>query len=591
MNKAPRQKRAEIQRLTSISNLRTKQLSGSVGKRGHEEPDRIEHFDLELRPSKLHDLKVGEFISGGDSMVAGFLDAIAKVRQFKFHNDDDLYDRLSRRFSVVLLMLFTVVVSTKQYVGDPIACFAPAQFTGSHVEYANYICWISNTYYVPFESTLPSRHDERPKHIAYYQWIPFILLLMSVLFYIPSVLWHALATKTGFDIANLVKTLHSMEQLNPDIRDRTLRYIAKHIDRALEIQREMGTGFFSQFKRLMRRHCPVFIIGRAQGNYLTFVYLFVKLLYIANVIGQLFLLNIFMGSNYHGYGIEVLRNLLSGRECCRSARFPRVTMCDFEIRTMADHIHKHTIQCVLPVNLFNEKIFIFIWFWLVIVSILSSYGFIMCVWQQILPFNREHFLKKYLKIMNRITRETFDRKLFNTFSSKYLRHDGVLVLRLVAMNTNDVVMGEIMVALWDAFKRAQDTDGVGLAGHCGCCPFIGGSCIHFDTVDGIDVSWHIPKPMHDKNHTRICRTRNGTFRLFPQCATKQICFLSAPSRIYTPSCNTQMAVAGPCKKAIKLFTYDAKQRQCIPFMYSGCGGTTNRFYRQDKCAELCIKRI
>jgi len=64
------------------------------------------------------------------SMVAGFLDAIAKVRQFKFHNDDDLYDRLSRRFSVVLLMLFTVVVSTKQYVGDPIACFAPAQFTG-----------------------------------------------------------------------------------------------------------------------------------------------------------------------------------------------------------------------------------------------------------------------------------------------------------------------------------------------------------------------------------------------------------------------------------------------------------------------------
>lgn len=64
-------------------------------------------------------------------MVAGFLDAIAKVRQFKFHNDDDIYDRLSRRFSVVLLMLFTVVVSTKQYVGDPIACFAPAQFTGT----------------------------------------------------------------------------------------------------------------------------------------------------------------------------------------------------------------------------------------------------------------------------------------------------------------------------------------------------------------------------------------------------------------------------------------------------------------------------
>lgn len=64
-----------------------------------------------------------------------------------------------------------------------------------------------------------------------------------------------------------------------------------------------------------------------------------------------------MGSNYHGYGIEVLNNLLSGRECCRSARFPRVTMCDFEIRTMADHIHKHTIQvrCVSSNDPFMEN--------------------------------------------------------------------------------------------------------------------------------------------------------------------------------------------------------------------------------------------
>jgi len=115
---------------------------------------------------------------------------------------------------------------------------------------------------------------------------------MSILFYIPSVLWHTLATKTGFDIANLVKTLHTMEQLNPDVRDRTLRYIAKHIDRALEIQREMSTGFFSRFHRQLRRHCPMFIISRDQGNYLTFMYLFVKLLYITNVIGQLFLLNV-----------------------------------------------------------------------------------------------------------------------------------------------------------------------------------------------------------------------------------------------------------------------------------------------------------
>ncbi len=80
-----------------------------------------------------------------------------------------------------------------------------------------------------------------------------------------------------------------------------------------------------------------------------------------------------------------------------------------------------------------------------------------------------------------------------------------------------------------------------LAGRCGCCPLIGGSCIYYDTIDGIDVSWHLCVPDHlkktftleqckpnlieDKKSTRICRTKNETFRLFHQCTTKDLCLL------------------------------------------------------------------
>lgn len=61
MRQAPRQKRAELQRLNSISNLRSKQNSGSTFvKRSQEEPDRIEFYDVELRPTKLHELKLKE---------------------------------------------------------------------------------------------------------------------------------------------------------------------------------------------------------------------------------------------------------------------------------------------------------------------------------------------------------------------------------------------------------------------------------------------------------------------------------------------------------------------------------------------------
>jgi len=84
----------------------------------------------------------------------------------------------------------------------------------------------------------------------------------------------------------------------------------------------------------------------------------------------------------------------------------------------------------------------------------------------------------------------------------------------------------------------------GLVGYCGCCPLLGGNCIYYDTIDGMATSWHLcvpdyltdtfsledcqPKIIIDRNYSRICRTKNDTFRLFHQCATKETCFSSIP---------------------------------------------------------------
>lgn len=82
----------------------------------------------------------------------------------------------------------------------------------------------------------------------------------------------------------------------------------------------------------------IILIGYAQrhGCYVTMVYLLVKLLYLVNSISQLFLLTTMLTTGRSEKGVGMFIDILWGEDWRQSGIFPRVTMCDFDVRILGN---------------------------------------------------------------------------------------------------------------------------------------------------------------------------------------------------------------------------------------------------------------
>lgn len=375
----------------------------------------------------------------------------ASWSKLRGNDDDDWVDRLNHLYTVLLLCVFAVFTGGGQYVGDPIQCWCPAQFTSSYVSYTKSYCWIKNTYYIPMQNAIPSDHmDRETEELAYYQWIPIILVFMAFMFKFPCLIWRMLNGYSGLNVEKIVNMAVSTQTSDPKKRDETVKHISIYVDRWLETHRPYAHNFMVRMQHKMARFCCVFC-NKREGTFLTGLYMFVKILYCVNIVCQFFILNAFMGHNFwSAYGFEVIDGLTNEWEIKESHRFPRVTLCDFDIRQLAN-VQRWTVQCVLPINLFNEKIFIFLWFWFIFVAIVTSGNFLFWIWRVVVKQNRVAYVKKFLKVNDQLHGED-EKRLCRRFANDYLRDDGLFVLRIVARNTNSILLTDLVMCLWGIYK-------------------------------------------------------------------------------------------------------------------------------------------
>ncbi|KAL3091741.1 hypothetical protein niasHT_024323 [Heterodera trifolii] len=389
------------------------------------------------------------FFELGAMILQNMFGALSFLR---FQKDDDLVDRLSYFYTSSFLIMMAVLVSFKQFGGRPLECWVPAQFTSSWEAYTEMFCWSENTYFVPVEEDIPEEIAEREfRKISYYQWVPFFLLIQAFLFYVPCLIWRLMSDKSGIRLNDIVQMATEKENIEPEYRMRTIESLARHIEAALRYQHTAT----SRTQYTLHRVFKCFNL-RYYESYVTGMYLATKVFYVGNVLTNLLLVNKFLETNnYSIYGLGVLYDLLLlGKSWTQSGNFPRVTLCDFEVRVLGN-IQRHSVQCVLVINIFNEKIFILLWLWFCVLFFITLFDALY--WFSVSLFHRDRFrfVLRHLELTSDPDRpELFrkeKRKQVEHFLRTYLKIDGVLVLRMIALHAGVMYCTEITDALWKRY--------------------------------------------------------------------------------------------------------------------------------------------
>ncbi|XP_011864067.1 PREDICTED: innexin inx2 [Vollenhovia emeryi] len=258
--------------------------------------------------------------------------------------------RLHYKATVIGLIIFSLLVTSRQYIGDPIDCIVddiPLHVMDTY-------CWIYSTFTIPQRTGVIGKDVVHPgvgphvegvdevKYHKYYQWVCFTLFFQAILFYLPRYLWKIWE---GGRIKMLVLDLNCpvvSEDCKGDRRKLLVDYFAMNLH---------------------------------SQNFYAYRFFVCELLNFVNVVGQIFFINFFLDGEFTTYGSDVIRfTEMEPEERIdpMSKVFPKVTKCTFYKYGASGSVQKYDGLCVLPLNIVNEKIYVFLWFWFIILSVLSG---------------------------------------------------------------------------------------------------------------------------------------------------------------------------------------------------------------------------
>lgn len=349
--------------------------------------------------------------------VFGLVSAVAGFVKVRFLVDkaviDNIVFRAHYRITSAIMFLCCIIVTANNLIGDPINCVSDGAVSG-HV--INTYCWITYTFTLPDNNVkavgthvahpgLGGDYGEKKIH-SYYQWVPFMLFFQGLLFYIPHWMWKQWEEGKIRMISEGIRgaTMESKQERQAKT-DRLVQYIIE----TLHLHNSYAAGYF-----------------------------FCEIVNFINVVGNIFFIDTFLGGAFLSYGTDVIKFSNMNQEDRSDPMievFPRVTKCTFHKFGASGTIQKLDALCVLALNILNEKIYIFLWFWLIILAVLSGMAVLYSMAVVLMPSWREAILKKRFKFGTPTAVSALIRKT---------QVGDFLLLHLLGQNMNIMVFNETL---------------------------------------------------------------------------------------------------------------------------------------------------
>ena len=313
---------------------------------------------------------------------------------------EDFADRLNHFWTVGLLLILACVVSWKHGYSDPIQCWCPSEFNSQMVQYTESICWnAASIQYIenieeaaeilklsigpmttidglPLVSVSAQEFDslsEAASTTTLYQWLPLIMCFQALLFKLPNVILYVFHGLSGVSFDKIHGLTFGYENMSLDERQTLGRHISHYVLRWC-------------------RQC-----GSFPWRVLTLLWLCVKILYCINIIVQLCVLNSYLvqespinTSNITSFGEQISENMFGNNASLwkESPVLPKYIRCRFQIRQFESR-YTYLVNCHLPANHFNEKVFMYLWVWFVFVATVTCTSLAVWLMATLLPCMRK----------------------------------------------------------------------------------------------------------------------------------------------------------------------------------------------------------